>query len=180
MNESLSELGQKLVENSLLAEEFSAQRGLIDELFPYVYEASKRMSSRAISRWLESNGVKLSAATIAKALRKPESYWQELAEEIEPAARMVCKAYGVTAEFLLFDDAAAAELLATKTPCVECTTREFGSVAYDEIQEARAKLQEDWFTLPQAAKEACLGYADFDLEEIDAPAAVVTAKEETK
>src|ERR1700722_17524934 len=93
MNESLTELGEKLVENSLLAEEFSAQRGLINELFPWVYEASKRMSSRAISRWLAEKGVKLSAATVAKALRNPRLYWQELADEIEPAATIFGNAH---------------------------------------------------------------------------------------
>lgn len=53
------------------------------------------MSSRAIGRWLEAKGTKLSAATIARALRHPEPYWQGLADEVEPAARLFSVAYGI-------------------------------------------------------------------------------------
>src|SRR5258708_36095904 len=97
----LRELGCHLVEDSKLNEEFSAQRGLINEMFAYVYEASKRMSSRAISRWLNANKVKLSAATIAKALRNPKPYWEEVLEEIEPAALTFARAHKEDPETIL-------------------------------------------------------------------------------
>jgi hypothetical protein len=179
MNESLSELGQKLVENSLLAEEFSAQRGLINELFPYVYEASKRMSSRAISRWLDSNGVKLSPATIAKALRKSEPYWQELAEEFEPAATIFSNAYDIAVEDVLVNEKAFDHLSAER-PAVGAITQDGAVQSLDEIQEAIRKLKEEWFTLPQAARETCLGHADLDLENDNAPDSKETKVEATK
>ncbi len=169
MNDELQNLGLELIENSRLSEEFSAQRGLINELFPYVYEASKRMSSRAISRWLESKGVKLSAATIAKALRNPKPYWQELAEEIEPAATIVSNAYDVSVKSLLLDDAAFVHVCSSE-PSVEGTTADGVRLSRDEIEDARRKLEEEWIILPHAAKEACLAYADLDIEESDAPA----------
>jgi hypothetical protein len=49
-----------------------------------------------------------------------------------------------------------------------------------EIQEAGAKLAEEWYKLPESAREACLAYADLDLEEIEAPENKPTVDEETK
>jgi hypothetical protein len=179
MNEELAELGQKLVENSLNAEEFSAQRGLINELFPYVYEASKRMSSRAMSRWLESKGMKLSPATIAKALRNPKPYWQELAEEIEPAATIVSNAFGLSVKSVLLDEAALHHIVSAP-PAVDGATLEGARLSYDEIDEARHNVVEGWFKLPQSAREACLAYADLNLEDIEGPDDKAPEKETEK
>src|SRR5262245_26467539 len=96
---NLKVLGSQLVEDSA-TEEFSA-RGAIHELFPFVFEASARMSSRAISRWFAENGVKISAVTIAKALRNPKPYWEELFEAIEPAARIFEQAHDCEMEHFL-------------------------------------------------------------------------------
>lgn len=169
MNEELQKLGLELIESSRLTEEFSAQRGLINELFPYVYEASKRMSSRGISRWLKSSGVKLSAATIAKALRNPKPYWQELAEEFEPAAEIFNRAYGLAGSALNLDKATF-EHFGSEPPTVEAVTREGAMDSLDEIGEAKGKL-EDWFALPETVREACLAYVDVDLDEADVPGA---------
>ena len=51
MKDIMNQVRQALVEHAKQAD-FSAQRGLIDELFPAIFQASKRMSLRAISRWL--------------------------------------------------------------------------------------------------------------------------------
>jgi hypothetical protein len=162
MSEFARELGSELVENSRLADEFSAQRGLINELFPYVYEASKRMSSRAISRWLAEKGVKLGPATIAKALRNPEPYWQELADEIEPAARLFSDAHDIALRDVLTNGDAASSL-AAQPPVVAGATRGGIMDSLSDIENATEKLLE-WFKLPDSAREACLGSAEFGLD----------------
>jgi hypothetical protein len=164
MENEIQELGWKLMEDSREDEEFSAQRGLINELFPFIYEASKRMSSRAISRWLAANDVKLSAVTIAKALRDPKPYWQELLEEMEAPGRIVANAYGLDVNELigsreLFDH------FAQESPTVQAVTREGCEDSLGEIRGATNLLQLKWFSLPETIREACLANADLELEE---------------
>src|ERR1700691_1702556 len=158
MEDDLQKLGWELMECSRENEEFTRQRGLINELFPFVYVAAKRMSSRAISRWLESKGVKLSAVTIAKALRNPQPYWQELAEEFEPAATVFSNAHEISVCTVLSNEDAFHHQ-AAKPPSVAGITREGVLDALNQIEDATQKLKEGWFQLPAAAREACLGYA---------------------
>jgi hypothetical protein len=160
MNNLLNDLGSKLVEDSMLHEEFSAQRGLINELFPAIYVASKRMSSRGISRWLAENGTKLSAATIAKALRNPDQYWQEIMDEIEPAAITFENAHNVSAEDFL-KDPVVFNGLRTQPPLLNGMSEEVVQKSLREYERACGKLSEDWFSMPAAAIEACLSSAKF-------------------
>jgi hypothetical protein len=86
---SAADIGLKLVGHSK-STEFSANRGLVIELFPFIFEASQRMSARAISRFLlEDQGVKLSAVTITKALNDPKKSWNAFFDTIEPSARII-------------------------------------------------------------------------------------------
>src|ERR1700689_1478807 len=86
-----SEIGLKLVGHAK-STEFSANRGLVIELFPFIFEASQRMSARAISRFLlEDQGVKLSAVTITKALNDPKKSWNSFFDAIDPSGRIIAK-----------------------------------------------------------------------------------------
>jgi hypothetical protein len=86
-----TDIGLKLVGHSKTTE-FTANRGLVIELFPFIFEASQRMSARAISRFLlEDQGVKLSAVTITKALNDPKKSWNSYFDIVEPSARMIAK-----------------------------------------------------------------------------------------
>lgn len=88
---SLIDVGQKLVGHSKSAE-FTANRGLVTELFPFIFEASERMSARAISRFFqEQQGIKLSAVTITKALNDPQKSWISFFGSIEPSATVIAK-----------------------------------------------------------------------------------------
>ncbi len=83
---SLIEIGQKLVGHSKSAE-FTASRGLVVELFPFIFEASGRMSARAISRFLqEEQNIKLSSVTITRALNDPKKSWLSFFATFEPYA----------------------------------------------------------------------------------------------
>ena len=96
-----TDIGLKLVGHAK-ATKFSANRGLVLELFPFIFEASQRMSARAISRFLlEDQGVKLSAVTITKALNDPKKSWNAFFDAIEPSARAIANwGKGETLEFL--------------------------------------------------------------------------------
>jgi hypothetical protein len=95
---SLIDVGQKLVGHSKSAE-FTANRGLVVELFPFIFEASSRMSARSISRFLqEEQNIRLSAVTITKALNDPQKSWLSFFESIESSAIIIAK-HAKTASF---------------------------------------------------------------------------------
>jgi hypothetical protein len=86
-----TDIGLKLVGHSK-STEFTANRGLVIELFPFIFEASQRMSARAISRFLmDEQGVKLSAVTITKALNDPKKSWNSFFDIVEPSALVIAK-----------------------------------------------------------------------------------------
>jgi len=104
-----TDLGLKLVGHSK-ATEFSANRGLVIELFPFIVEASQRMSARAISRFLlEEQGVKLSAVTITKALNDPKKSWNAFFDAIDPPARVIANWWKSESLNFLFGDRGAYE-----------------------------------------------------------------------
>jgi hypothetical protein len=99
-----TDIGLKLVGHSR-ATEFSANRGLVIELFPFIFEASQRMSARAISRFLlEEQGVKLSAVTITKAINDPKKSWNAFFDAIEPSARAIANWWKAESLEFLFAD----------------------------------------------------------------------------
>ena len=154
----IKELGAKLVRDSKLNEEFSAQRGLINQLFPFIYEASKRMSSRAICRWLENNGTKLSISTVTRALRDPQPFWQDIYDDIEPAAQIFAEEHSIDVRALLADHETFFNLIHEHNTyqMSEGRNGDQPQDSYDEYLEACAKLQEDWFSMPPPMIEVCL------------------------
>ena len=156
---AIKELGAKLVQDSKLNDELCTQRGLIFHLFPFIFEASKRMSSRAIVRWLEAYGTKVSLATVAKALRNPKIHWQEIYDDIEPAALIFADAHDLEVRTLLADHELFFNLVHDKSTFPSMEDRlphENAQGLYDEYLDACSKLQEDWFCMPAASITACL------------------------
>jgi hypothetical protein len=153
----LSEVGIELV-NQCLHVPFSARRGVLDELFPYLHFASKRMSARAISRWLESGkGIKLSDVTISKALRKPEKGWEAFWDDIEPFARTFCDAHSACLCEVLFKENLF-DALNEAAPSLEVSDDpESPHVAHEQYQEAAGVLRTRWFSMP--AEVRILGQA---------------------
>jgi hypothetical protein len=95
------QIGADLVEASRRHTEESLP--LSTKLFPYIYVASRRMSLRTISRWLqEKHGVSLSAAAISRALNSQNLHLERLAESIAPPALYVATAYGFSPHDLLY------------------------------------------------------------------------------
>ena len=101
---SLTDVGRKLLDHSKQAE-FTARRGAVVEMFPYIFTASDRMSARAIARFLENEfGIKLSSVTITKALKDPKKTWNAFFDELEPhALRFQAETSMLLTEFLFKD-----------------------------------------------------------------------------
>lgn len=96
--------GQKLLAHSK-ATEFTANRGLVIDMFPFIYAASERMSAKAISEFLEKEQkIKLSSVTINKALRDPAKSWNQFFDLIEPDAHIFAKDYGDPLGKILFEE----------------------------------------------------------------------------
>lgn len=147
-------MGEKLVEVAGHIE--MSARGRVSELFPYIYQASKRMSTRAISDFLAGNfGVKLSAVSISKALKNEERHWERFAEIIEPSGNTVARAHGESARSLLGDENLFFSLLAH-------LPRLSGEAACDEYKVAVDFLKRRWFSLDSDVRDNCLGYITDD------------------
>lgn len=102
---NLTAIGQTLVEHSHKVK-LEEKRGVVIELFPFIFEASSRMSARAISRFLkEKHGVQLSAVTVSKALSDLKKSWNQYFDVIEPFADVFAQGSYYTPQLeFLFDD----------------------------------------------------------------------------
>lgn len=102
MSDENIEIGLSLMKYAHEDAPFSNQRGLVTELLPYILEASNRMSVRAISAWLEKEkNIKLSPATIAKAIREKDKHFEDWFEDIEPYATHFADFNGLSLSGLL-------------------------------------------------------------------------------
>ena len=154
INTELSEVGCDLRRYAETEAEFSA-RGVVDELFPYIFMAAKRMSTRAISRWLkDTHKIKLSPVTIAKALREPDEHWETFFEKIEPSARIFGDAHDAyMADFLMNHELFSGLRSSEKNLTLS------GEEGYDEYQRAAEIIEKDWFqALDEGMREECARY----------------------
>ena len=152
---NLTEVGKKLVDHSK-STEFTANRGLVIELFPFISEASERMSARAISRFLlEEQNIKLSAVTITKALNDPKKSWISFFTAIEPSAITIAK---------FFKPVTFKYLFASKSEYETKTSADFNSgigrafvrgvraLLIPEMLAADKVLREKWFKIGLATR----------------------------
>ena len=135
--------------------DFTAQRGLIDELFPFIYMASKRMSLRAITRWLEENHrIQISVNAVAKAMRNQEEYWARLVEDVEPSARIMAEAYNVEPSEVL-DSRDVFQHLEVKTPAVAAEDAEGIEIELRQLADAVGMIRNRWYSLPDDVRNQC-------------------------
>jgi hypothetical protein len=157
---SATEIGLKLVGHSK-ATEFSANRGLVTDLFPFIFEASQRMSARAISRFLlEEQGVKLSAVTITKALNDPKKSWNAFFDAVEPSARVIAKwCKSETLNFLFTGRAKYESNIdeAIGNPVARLAAR---VMQRGDILEADKVLRQKWFCINKVTLEKAKPYLE--------------------
>jgi hypothetical protein len=148
--------------------EFSAQRGVVADLYPYIVTASKRMSARAIARFLEEeHKVKISPVTIAKAIRNPKKYWMFFFDSIEPYARKIEEAHNISMLSLLFQEEVFEMHCHTDEHpehLVAGNAEEF-EAAEDDYREAVGVIMEKWFGLSEELRRDAQGYLEKQLTE---------------
>lgn len=149
-----TEIGNEMMQYAEQAE-FTAQRGLIDELFPFIYMASKRMSLRAITRWLEENHrIEISVNAVAKAMRNQEEYWARLVEDVEPSARIMADAYEVHPSEVL-DSFELFKHLEMKAPAVAAEDPDGIEKELRQLAGAVGVIRNRWFSLPEDVRNQC-------------------------
>ncbi len=153
----VADIGSDLVEASQLTEQSPGE--VLEELFPYVYDASRRMSTRAISAWLKENhGIQISQPTISRALRKGEKYWQGFADFIEPWARRVEAEIDASMDDFLFEDDVFKHMVEQVPPSNAFEPGSGEAVRYGEFEDAASVLERKWFTLGLETRLLCRRY----------------------
>jgi hypothetical protein len=138
---SLTDIGRKLLDHSKRAD-FSAKRGAVVELFPYIFAANERLSARAIGRFLEKEqGLKLSAVTITKALNDPQKNWNAFFEGLEPYALTFQKETQAPLTDFLFKDKNV------KNPNNLALKVSRKLIFSPEFEHADMVLREKWFSI---------------------------------
>lgn len=159
----LKSAGKELVEYAqFCAEGDSWSRS--DILFPYIYKASKRMSSRAISRWLkESRGIKFSAASVAKVLREQERHFKKIAWKIQPMLERLGHYYEMHPH----------DIVALGFRPKEIGSPSIAEVSGDPMSELsevfglEAELEQEWFGLGSEIRTKAQQYFEFEPVESD-------------
>jgi hypothetical protein len=157
MKKDLKEIGSELVRDSRRVR-FSAARGMVADLFPFVFQASQRMSTRAISDWLnKKHQIYISAATIAKALREQRKYWAMFFDTIRSSAVRFESAHRVPMEEFLFDREKFEEMCKQKPTFYvkEPSDQMQVAGALIDYQISHQVLLRDWFELDDATLEMC-------------------------
>jgi hypothetical protein len=159
-HEPLSSVGSDLVSH---ANEFGSPNRLplITQLFPFLFLASRRMTTREMSDWLsKEKGVSLSAPMITKGLKRPDLHLKRIVEHVQPLAAFVCAVHERDVDGLLFGDdpykrcselqAFADEIWGAPD---EATT--------DSVREAVSSLIESWAPIPDEVKIMTRRFFDF-------------------
>lgn len=131
----------------------------MDDLFPFIYEASKRLSSRAISRWLEQEkGIKISNVTVAKALRNPEKYWEDFAERLDPSIRTIENETHCAAQSFLDNASILDHLSENEFIRLQHEDADGDGNGSADMHEAVNMLKELWFPLSPVTRREILPY----------------------
>jgi hypothetical protein len=170
MVKKIKNVGEALLNHAEEVE--SSRRGVADDLFPYIYVAAKKMSTRAISRWLEeSQGIKLSAATISKVLRESDLRMRSIYELMKHRERDL---YSLTPNDLPPDGIPCSELFNLAAFEYNAQLQDGGASLFGDhpedmpsplyaAHETRIilynELHREWFALPQEFREDCKKFA---------------------
>lgn len=161
--DEISKIGTDLLAASKEAERTTGE--VLQEIFPYLYEASRRMSAREISRWLqEKHEIQISQPTISRALRNAKTFWGGFAEIIEPVARRVASSLDISMQELLLDDSNDSSY--RLHVATEAAKEKLGEAEVKEVEEGLDFLREKWFALSVGTRRACApSFVEIDFNE---------------
>jgi hypothetical protein len=163
-------IGSKLLSHAATAEDRPRYvRGRVTEMFPYIYEAAKKMGIRSISRWLKEEGYAISPPTISRALAKSDEHLEALARTVEPHMTLLVEAFALPNYDVFFgpatgkgglnefSDAVAKASEDRRASGHEMTDEEFewkferGAVA----EPCEKFLSQRWFILSEETRKSC-------------------------
>lgn len=155
---NVAALGQSLLAHSKSAE-FTARRGLVVELFPFIFGASERMSAKAISEFLaKEKGVKLSAVTINKALKDPAKSWNLFFDMVEDAARLFAQDDGIEMRDMLFK-----EQIFWEKPKSKLVNKIAKAIVPENIAHAASILRTKWYVIDLEIRKKARPYIEHRL-----------------
>lgn len=142
----LAGAGQKLLAYSKSAA-FTARRGLVVEIFPFIFGAAQRMSAKAISEFLaKEQGIQLSAVTINKALKDPHKNWNLFFDSVEESARTFAEDYGEPMQDILFRENI---FFTTNSKFVKAAAK---MLVKEDVSRAAGVLKTKWYTIDLAVR----------------------------
>lgn len=155
-NTEIEAVGNSLIEH--VRDAVATRPGIVDELFPYIVQASKKISARAIARFLEEkHGVKVSYVTIGRALRNPGKYWNLYFDEIEPHVWIVAEAHDKKLREFISEPEKYQAMLEVK-PIYKADNAEDVWKADMEYQHSVSVLDTKWFCFDEAILEEARCY----------------------
>ena len=163
-------VGKKLLSHAAAAEERPLYvRGRVMEMFPYIYEAAKKMGIRSISRWLTDEGYAISPPTISRALAKSDEHLEALVRSIEPHAQQLVEAFHLPNYEFLFGPATGPDRLEEFSDLVARTFYQRHAAGVKETDEEFERsfecgvysepceklLSQKWFVLSEETRNYC-------------------------
>jgi hypothetical protein len=158
-DQSMGSIGSELLNHAEGLEE-PIRLPLTTQLFPYLFLASRKMTTREMSAWLDqTKGIKLSGVAISKGLKRPELHLRRIADFIQFPAAFLGSLYRWDMELLLFeeDERTGKSQL---TLLAENIFNDPDAPSKDVIS-ALETLQTIWAPIPQEVKYMCRRYFDF-------------------
>lgn len=156
-----SDAGRELAKYAQMLPEEEV-RSRTELLFPYIYEASKKMSVRAISSWLETEkGIKFSAPSVSKLLRNQERHFRQIAERIQPVSERLSNTLGLEIGDLLFGEP---EILDACEPKIASASAAHAQAAYSQLTELKDRLHREWHCLSTDVQLRAFQHFEFETE----------------
>lgn len=177
-DEPLSAIGSELLSH---AQEFCEPNRLplTTQLFPFLFLASRRMTTRQMSEWLsKEKGVKLSAPMITKGLKRPDLHLRRIADHVQPLASFLAVVFDQDAEDLLFGEDPRSGV--TTFHELQDHWWQASDHLSEPVKEALQAFSESWDQMPQEVKYMCRRYFDFSDDIEDGNPDETTSHEDTE
>ena len=151
-------IGEQLIKHSL-NEPISVQ-DKITEMFPYIYVAAERMSSRKISEWLEENHkIKIHHSSIASALRQSDTYLQKYVDTACNITTSILHFFATSPELVGVDFPSFFQIL-TRSDSLDSILENLPSISdqnflFGDLQFLTNKLDKEWYSLPDIVRNRC-------------------------
>lgn len=155
IKETLKDVGKDLIDHA--QQEYDTQRSTLEELFPYIMIASKRMSARAISRWFsDEKNIPISAASVAKAIREQDRFCAQIHARARVGADWLAKRFDMDADDILANrDGVRGQKIGTPYNKWQMGSKEEQDQAQEIFNNGLAHLRE-WDELPEEIRKLCI------------------------